>query len=220
MLLKLRQPKVAIVVLLLFSFLIALFSWLNARPVGSQVPNIGPGDLTPYLMGHWDTRLRRTTVFYVMNPTSRNLNAIFAFFNNEEKPLKALIARLSANDIVEVDARRYLPAGRWGVVKIFSVHGATDPKQLILEPGIKGFQKELFLTVSRPAFTPYKYRRLYNMNGVVSPWPWTLQTHLPRVHIMSATEANLKEIPADVVDDAERKVIQGLLTTTNVVFID
>jgi len=180
-------------------------------------------------MGHWDTRNRRTTVFYVMNPTSKSLKAIFAFFDNEEKPLKAVIANLSANDIVEVDARRFLSGGNWGVVKIFSVHGATDPKLLVLEDGIKGFQKELFLTVYKSdlpvfkyayLFSPYRYsytanRKVYyyNMNGVIYPWPWTLSTSLPTIRAMAATEANLKEIPNDVVDATERSVIQGMINS-------
>jgi len=162
----------------------ALALLLLGIPVGQALTTFftaGGGDLTPYLIGDWDCRTGRTTIFHVKNPTHTNwLLVWFNFYDDAEHPTACRIALLSPNDVVEVDAR-FTPAhiGRWGIVKIVSVWVPWR-----LENGIKGFQKEIWAyrisipaVGTRPVHVGPKYK------------------DMPVWCFRAISEANLEEVP-------------------------
>jgi hypothetical protein len=105
------------------------------QPQVDAFPPAG-GVLSAYLTGTWELRKRRSTVLQLVNPTGQDLAVLVAFFDDNEKPLKCVKDKLSANDLLEVDVKRYLDGG-FGVVKIVSWSADGSRPQ----PGLVGFQR-------------------------------------------------------------------------------
>jgi hypothetical protein len=107
----------------------------KALPV--QFPPSG-GALSPYLIGTWDAREGRATTLQLVNPTGQYIFVWIAFFNDNEKPLKCVRERLSANRLLEIDVRKVVEGG-FGVAKVvaFSSEEFTAPTA-----GVIGYQRQ------------------------------------------------------------------------------
>ena len=98
------------------------------------------GVLSPYLTGTFDLRDGGKTVLHIINPTAKYLRVMVAFFDDKEKPLKCIHEKLTPNDLLEIDVRKYDLEARIGVVKVVSLHTEKD----IPETGIVGYQRHFF----------------------------------------------------------------------------
>lgn len=95
------------------------------------------GVLSPYLTGTFDLRKDGKTVLHIINPTAKHLRVMVAFFDDNEKPLKCIHDKLSPNDLLEIDVRKYDLEAKIGVVKVVSLHKEKD----VPETGIVGYQR-------------------------------------------------------------------------------
>jgi hypothetical protein len=98
------------------------------------------GVLSPYLIGTFDMRDEAKTVLHIINPTAKNLRVMIAFFDDNEKPLKCIHDKLSPNDLLEIDVRKYELSSKFGVVKVVSLNEKED----IPETGLVGYQRHFF----------------------------------------------------------------------------
>jgi hypothetical protein len=98
------------------------------------------GVLSPYLIGTFDMRDEAKTVLHIINPTAKNLSVMIAFFDDNEKPLKCIHDKLSPNDILEIDVRKYELPSNFGVVKVVSLNEKEDTP----ETGLVGYQRHFF----------------------------------------------------------------------------
>ncbi len=98
------------------------------------------GVLSPYLIGTFDMRDEAKTVLHIINPTAKNLRVMIAFFDDNEKPLKCIHDKLSPNDLLEMDVRKYELSSKFGVVKVVSLNEKEDTP----ETGLVGYQRHFF----------------------------------------------------------------------------
>lgn len=98
------------------------------------------GILSPYVIGTFDQRDGARTILHIINPTARNLRVMVAFFDDNEKPLKCTHDKLSPNDLLEMDMRKYELPAKFGVVKVVSLNEKEDTP----ETGIVGYQRHFF----------------------------------------------------------------------------
>jgi len=98
------------------------------------------GVLSPYLIGTFDQRGGAKTILHIINPTAKYFRVMVAFFDDNEKPLKCVHDKLSPNDLLEIDVRKYELQARFGVVKVVSLNEKED----IPETGIVGYQRHFF----------------------------------------------------------------------------
>jgi hypothetical protein len=98
------------------------------------------GILSPYVIGTFDQRDGVRTILHIINPTAKNLRVIVAFFDDNEKPLKCIHEKLSPNDLLEMDMRKYELPAKFGVVKVVSLNEKKDTP----ETGIVGYQRHFF----------------------------------------------------------------------------
>jgi hypothetical protein len=107
-----------------------------------KAPSFPPsgGMLSPYLIGTFDLRAGAKTILHILNPTARYLRVMVAFFDDNEKPLKCVHDKLSPNDLLEIDVRRYELPAKFGVVKVVSLNEKED----IPETGLVGYQRHFF----------------------------------------------------------------------------
>jgi hypothetical protein len=94
-----------------------------------------------YLVGLYDRRNGATTKLHIINPTTKDLNIISAFYDDEEKCQRCFKFILTANDLEEIDVNVPLKKVnvQFGVVKIISL----DPETEKPKDGIVGFQRQL-----------------------------------------------------------------------------
>lgn len=111
----------------------------------AEKPVIEPGGsmLTPYLTGTYDLRNGADAILHVVNPTGGYLRVAAAFFDDDEHPLACVMEVLSPGDLWEIEVRKYVDEGRFGVVNLVSLH----EKELTPAPGIVGFQRHMFKEV-------------------------------------------------------------------------
>lgn len=116
-------------------------SFVAAVEKGTPMP-FAPSDgiLSPYLIGTFDQRDSIRTILHIINPTAKYIRVMVAFFDDNEKPLKCIHDKLSPNDLLEVDVRRYELPAKLGVVKIVSLNEKED----VPERGVVGYQRHLF----------------------------------------------------------------------------
>ena len=98
------------------------------------------GVLSPYLIGTFDMRDEAKTVLHIINPTAKNLSVMIAFFDDNEKSLKCIHDKLSPNDLLEIDVRKYEIPSKFGVVKVVSLNEKEDTP----ETGLVGYQRHFF----------------------------------------------------------------------------
>jgi hypothetical protein len=98
------------------------------------------GILSPYIIGTFDTREGAKTILQIINPTSKYLRVMAAFFDDNEKPLKCIKDKLSPNDLLEIDVRKIELPAKFGVVKVVSLNEKED----IPETGLVGNQRIFF----------------------------------------------------------------------------
>jgi hypothetical protein len=80
----------------------------------SREPTAG----SAYLVGLFDNRGNRGTLFRIVNLTSADLGLFMAFFDRDGTPLHCHRDRLSGNGLVEVDVRRLGITAPSGVVRV------------------------------------------------------------------------------------------------------
>ncbi len=98
------------------------------------------GMLSPYLIGTFDNRSDAKTILHIINPTAKYLRVMVALFDDNEMPLKCIHDKLTPNDLLEIDVRRYKLSARFGVVKVVSL----NEKENVPETGIVGYQRHFF----------------------------------------------------------------------------
>jgi hypothetical protein len=74
-----------------------------------------------YLLGTFDIRGNRRTLFQVVNPTGANVRFLAAFFNESGTPLSCHSGTLPANGLVEIDVRKVGVRAPLGVVKVVAL---------------------------------------------------------------------------------------------------
>jgi hypothetical protein len=74
-----------------------------------------------YLVGLFDNRGNRGTLFHVVNLTSVDLRLFMAFLDRDGKPLHCHRDRLLGNGLVEVDVRRLGITAPFGVVRVVAL---------------------------------------------------------------------------------------------------
>lgn len=98
------------------------------------------GVLSPYLIGTYDLRSGGKTVLHILNPTAKYLRVMIAVFDDNEKPLSCIKDKLSPNDLLEVDLKKYDLKALFGVVKVVSMNEKED----VPEIGLVGYQRHFF----------------------------------------------------------------------------
>ena len=118
------------------------------------------GDLSPYLVGTWEAFSQglgggsevSDTIIELVNPTSKTLLVMVAFFDDDERPLCRVEVTMTQNDFERFSAGFFIigkvepPAFR-GVVKVVSF--SEDGEEI--QPGVVGYQKVgIFNTIEIP----------------------------------------------------------------------
>ncbi len=97
-----------------------------------------PAAGSAYLVGLFDNRGNRGTLFRIINLTSTDLRLSMAFFDQDGKPLHCHRDRLSGNGLVEVDVRQLGITAPLGVARVVALaEGAVRP-----QAGLIGSQRQ------------------------------------------------------------------------------
>jgi hypothetical protein len=101
------------------------------------------GTLSPYLVGTFDLRNKRSTVIQLINPTAQPHGACVALFDPDGvgiPPCKRV--EVKPNGLVEIILPKDfgLKPAKWGVVKVVCL----NPKKDSFEIGLVGYQRQIF----------------------------------------------------------------------------
>lgn len=112
----------------------AILGGLTFRYRPSTEPVVeNDGSESSYLVGAWASQRNDSASVRIVNPTGRYVEAVAAFFDDAELPLRCVRERLSPNDLWEIDVARLSLQSRTGVVKILAlVPGTTRPSHGIV----------------------------------------------------------------------------------------
>jgi hypothetical protein len=108
-------------------------------PKAVRPPAGAGGVLSSYLIGAYDLREERTTIFNIVNPTPWELGIWIALFDDNERALTCFRETLTANDLLQIDVRRHVEPSTFGVAKIV----ALSPDYTGTSTGIVGYQMQI-----------------------------------------------------------------------------
>ena len=149
-----------------FTLLTMLLISVCVVPLCSNASTPADGVLSPYIVGTYDNiRDSLSTVIQVINPTANTLEIVAFFLDDNERILRCVREKLSANDMVELWIARLELKAEVGVVKIVSFKPGTKTP---LE-GIVGYKRTFIL------------RRLVTETVLHSIPSTALRTDLPRL---------------------------------------
>jgi hypothetical protein len=101
------------------------------------------GTLSPYLVGSFDLRNKRSTVIQLINPTAQPHGACVALFSPDGvgiPPCKRV--EVKPNGLVEIVVAKdfKVKAGAFGVVKVVCLNSKKDTPEI----GLVGYQRQIF----------------------------------------------------------------------------